>query len=157
MSGISAIQFTQEQVRTLTGVSPETIRHWRKAVPYLAAKPGKSARFTFADVVGLAVTREVITTFGVRIGSVSVGVNALFQRLAETRPNLLENAVAVVTTSEASLSSTEDVTVRSLGGPALVVPIDPLVVRIQRHLLPTAAGATQAALPVPRRAVRSGT
>lgn len=157
MTEVLAIQFTQEQARTLTGVSPETLRHWRKAVPYLAAKSGKSARFTFSDVVGLAVTREVITSFGVQIRSVSVGVNALFQLLAETQPNLLENAVAVVTTSEASLSAAEDVVVRSLDCPALVVPIDPLVVRIQRHLLPTAAGAMQATLPFPPHAVRSGT
>ncbi len=154
---MSTIQFTQEQARTLTGVSAETIRHWRKAVPYLAAKSGKSARFTFADVVGLAVTREVITTFGVHIGSVNVGVNALFQLLAETQPTRLENAVAVVTASEASLSSTEDVTVRSLDGPALVVPIDPLIVSIQRHMLPIAARAKQTPLPFPPHMVRSGT
>ena len=151
------MQFTQEQVRALTGVTAETIRHWRKAVTYLSAKPGKSARFTFADIVGLAVTREITTTLGVRIGNVNVGVNALFQLLAKTRPTLLENAVVIVTPSEAILSPTENVTVQSLGGPAVVVPVDPLIVRIQRHMLPTTAVTSQAALPFPPHMVRRGT
>ena len=33
MQADTAIQFTQDQMRTLTGVSTETVRHWRKAVP----------------------------------------------------------------------------------------------------------------------------
>jgi hypothetical protein len=60
MLTVSTIQFTQEQARTLTDVSVETIRHWRKVVPSLANKPGKSARFTFSDVVGLAVTSPTL-------------------------------------------------------------------------------------------------
>lgn len=156
MSGVPTIQFTQEQVRALAGVSAETIRHWRKAVPYLAGKPGKSARFTFADIVSLAITHEVTTTFGVHIGNVGVGVNALFQLLAETRPTQLENAVAVVTASKALLSSAEDITLRGLDGPILVVPIDPLIARIQRQMLPIAAGAKQTTLPFPPHMVRSG-
>lgn len=66
-------------------------------------------------------------------------------------------AAAVVAASTASLSSAEEVTVRNLDGPTLVVPIDPLIVRIQRHMLPTMAGAKQVALPFPPHKVRSGT
>src|SRR5262245_31196159 len=99
MPTVTAIQFTQEQARTLTGVSVEAIRHWRKAVPYLANKPGKSARFTFADVVGLAVTQEV-TNFGVRITCVGDGIDALFQLLAQSS-GVLEDGIALVTASGA--------------------------------------------------------
>ena len=113
MSGPSIILFTQEQVRTLTGVSAETIRHWRKAVPYLAAKSGKSARFTFADIVGLAITREFIATLGVQIGNVHVGVNALFHLLAETHPALFQGAIVTITASKALLSSAESITIRA--------------------------------------------
>ena len=156
MSEVSAIRFTQEQTRTLTGVSVETLRHWRKAVPYLRAKPGKSARFTFADIVGLAAIRELTTTFGVHITNVSAGVNALFELLAETRPTLLENAVVVVTAAEASLFSIEDCTER-LEGPALVVPLGPLIAGLRRYMLPIAPASEQGSLPFPPRMVRSGT
>lgn len=60
MPTITTIQFTQDQMRTVTGVSIETVRHWRKIVPYLATKAGKAARFSFADLLGLAVTNELV-------------------------------------------------------------------------------------------------
>jgi hypothetical protein len=154
---VAAIRFTQEQTRTLTGVSPETIRHWRKVVPYLRAKPGKSARFTFADIVGLAVTREFTATFGVHITNVSAGVNALFEVLAETRPTLFENAIAVVTAAEASLFSAEDFTGRRLDAPVLLVPLGPLIARLRHHMVPVPPPSEQASLPFPPRMVRSGT
>ena len=156
MTEVLTIQFTQEQARTLTGVSAETIRHWRKVVPYLAAKPGKSARFTFADVVGLAVTRELIVSFGVHIASVGPGINRIFQILSETRPTLLEDAIAVVTAQGASLSATDEFTNERLSGPALVVPLNPLIARLRHHMMPVAHGSEQATLPFAPRMVRGG-
>ena len=156
MSEIQAIQFTQEQVRTLTGVSVETIRHWRKSVPYLATRSGKSARYTFADILGLAVTREVISAFGVSIVKVSVGIEALFLVLAESRPTVHDETTAVVTANTASLCSVEDTLALNLDGPALIVPMGPLIARIQHSMLPAAAKTKQAALPFPPQVVSSG-
>ena len=104
MSEVTAIQFTQEQARTLTGVSVETIRHWRKAIPYLSSKTGKAARFTFADVLGLAVTHELVDSFGVHIASLSAGVDAFFRLLASSGPASLEGAIVFITSTEATLA-----------------------------------------------------
>jgi hypothetical protein len=156
MAGVTAIQFTQEQARTLTSVSAETVRHWRRVIPYLAAKPGKAARFAFMDVVGLAVAREVISTFGVHITNVSLGVNALFQLLADARPTALEDAVAVITTDGAALLPAADISSNRFGCAALVVPIGPLIDRLHRQMVPGLPMAEQAELPFPPRIVRSG-
>jgi len=130
----------------LTGVSAETIRHWRRAIPYLAARPGKSARFTFTDVVGLATVREVISTFGVRITDVSLGVNALFQLLADARPAVLKDTVAVITVEGGALLPAADLYASCFSCAAVVIPIGSLIDRLR-----------QAALPFPPRIVRSGT
>ena len=156
MPPITAIQFTQEQARTLTGVSVETIRHWRKTVPYLANKPGKSARFTFADVVGLAVTQE-LNNIGVRIASVSVGVEALFQLLAQAGPGGLEGGIALVTRTEASIVRPEQITDLRIEQSGLIVPLHPLMVRIREQMLPTRPAASdQASLPFPPQIARRG-
>lgn len=156
MSTITAIQFTQEQARILTGVSVETIRHWRRTVPYLAGKPGKSARFTFTDVVGLAVTQELVN-FGVRIASVSDGVEALFQLLAQVGPSALETGIALVTTTGASIVQSEKFTDLQIDQSGLVVPLHPLMVRISEHMLPTRPAASdQASLPFPPQMARRG-
>lgn len=154
MPAITTIHFTQEQARTLTGVSVETIRHWRKAIPYLASKPGKSARFTFADVVGLAVTQE-ITNFGVRIANVSSGVEVLFRLLSETSLGVLEESMALVTSTAASIVRSDTVGTR-LDCLGLVVPLQPLITRVREHMLPVMPASEQASLPFPPQIARSG-
>lgn len=154
MSEIAAIQFTQEQARGLTGVSVETIRHWRKAVPYLGTKPGKSARFSFADLLGLAVTHELISNFGVRITSISEGIDRLFRVLSDARPASFEGAVAVVTTSGASLVHAVELPERGLSEPVLAIGLDPLIARLRRQMMPVIAAFEQTTLPFPPRVVR---
>ncbi|PTR04710.1 hypothetical protein C8R30_10270 [Nitrosomonas nitrosa] len=156
MHGVTAIQFTQDQTRILTGVSVETVRHWRKAIPYLSTKMGKSARFTFADLVGLAVTNELVSSFGVHIAALSVGVDALFRLLAASSTISLEGAIVFVTTTNATLSiaGTEDIN-QVLAKPALMIPLAPLIAKIKQHMFPSVSALSQAELPFPPEIVRS--
>lgn len=156
MSGVSTIQFTQDQARTLAGVSVETIRHWRKTIPYLSSRTGKAARFAFTDVVGLAVTHELVSSLGVHIATLSAGVDALFRLLAEIGPASLDGAVVLITATEATLCEDDAVPIStSLPTPALLVPLTPLVAKIQRYVLPASVASDQIALPFPPEAVRN--
>lgn len=155
MPPLTTIQFTQEQARALTGVSVETIRHWRGVIPYLSSKPGKSARFTFGDVIGLAVTRELIN-LGIRIANVSQGVEALFQYLAQAGPSMLQGSIVLVTTRGASIIRSDDLSGLRSRESGLVVPLDPLITRIREHMLPIEPGDEQASLPFPPQIARSG-
>lgn len=152
MSEITAIQFTQDQTRTLTGVSVETVRHWRKAIPYLSSKTGKAARFTFADLLGLAVTHELVNSFGVHIAALSAGVDSLFRLLATSTPASLDGAIVLVTATEAILCEGPS---QALARPALIIPLAPFIMHIQRQVLPIAPTSNQAELPFPPEAVRS--
>jgi hypothetical protein len=156
MAAITAIQYTQDQMRTLTGVSVETVRHWRKTVPYLASKTGKAARFSFADLLGLAVTNELVSSLGVHIGSLSAGVDALFKLLADASAPALNGAIFFVTSTTASLHESGSWHgANALTQPTLVIPLDPLIARLQQHMLPVMPTPAQAALPFPPEAVRS--
>ena len=152
MSEISAIQFTQDQTRTLTGVSVETMRHWRRAIPYLSSKTGKAARYTFADLLGLAVTHELVNTFGVHIATLSAGVDSLFRLLAASAPASLDGAIVLVTATEAILC--EDPS-QALPKPALMIPLAPFITNIQRQVLPVVPTSNQTELPFPPEAVRN--
>lgn len=156
MPGVIAIQFTQDQTRALTGASVETVRHWRKAVPYLSSKTGKAARFSFTDLLGLAVTNELVNSFGVHIATVSAGVDALFRLLAANGPASLESAIAFVTASEAFLREVGPEGIGQLPAkPALMIPLMPLIARIQQHMLPAMSASNQAVLPFPPEAIWS--
>jgi hypothetical protein len=154
MPTVAAIQFTQDQMRGLTGVSVETVRHWRKTVPYLASKTGKAARFSFADLLGLAVTNELVASLGVHIGTVNMGVDTLFRLLARSPATALEGGVALVTSSSASLAEARNWTVGTTMQPTLAIPLSPLISRLQQNVLPVTPPPSQTALPFPPEAVR---
>ncbi len=151
MIGVVSIQFTQEQARILTGVSPETVRHWRKTVPYLSAKTGKSARYSFPELVGLAATNELVKTLGVHIAAVSGGVDALFRLLMNSNVAAFQETFAVVTADKAALKTKITVCEQS----SLIVPLKPLASRIQQSMLPALPNTGQAPLPFPPKIVRS--
>lgn len=156
MSEIIAIQFTQEQTRMLTGVSVETVRHWRKAIPYLSSKAGKAARFSFTDLLGLVITNELVNSFGVHIATVSSGVDALFQLLATSGSTSLDGSIVFITPTEAILRDTGPGGVIEVPSkPALAIPLAPLIARIQQHVLPVMPISLQTALPFPPEAIRS--
>jgi hypothetical protein len=147
MPSVSRIHFTQDQVRTLTGVSPEAVRHWRKAVPYLSAKTGKAARFSFADVIGLAATVEIVHSLGVHIGTLSGGIDALFRLLSRIGPAGFKSGTILVTQTDAQLYSAERRSV-TLPATAVIVSLEPLAARIQEQMMPTPMGPASATQPV---------
>lgn len=150
------IQFTQEQARDVAQVSPGDVRAWRKAVPYLAGKSGKSARFTFADLVGLAITGELTDGFGVRISDIGDGVDALFRALAEARPAHLEGLAALVQRNTARLIPAGDLTARLVTEPLLIVPCDPFLLEIGARMMPLVPGSGQVALPFAPQIMKAG-
>lgn len=153
---LRTIQFTQEQVRDIAQVTLGDVRQWRKAVPYLATKPGKAARFAFSDLVGLALTREITGTLGARISEIGSGVDALFQVLAEARPAHLEGLVALVERTAARLVPASDLTARHISGPVFLAPCDPILAEIGSRMIPIPLGSSQVAFPFPPRAVKGG-
>lgn len=153
---LRTIQFTQEQVRDIVQVSPGDVRQWRKSVAYLAAKPGKAARFAYSDLVGLALTREFTSTLGIRISEIGAGVDALFSALAEARPPHLEGLVALVERASALLVPADDLTSRQIACPLIVAPCDPILAEIGARMMPLGSASSQTALPFPPQAVGRG-
>ncbi|MFS4439516.1 hypothetical protein ACMA5I_15010 [Paracoccaceae bacterium GXU_MW_L88] len=153
---LTTIQFTQEQARDITQVSPGCLRAWRKAVRYLADKPGKAARFTFADLVGLAITGELTNAFGVRISDIGSSVDKLFRELAEARPAHLEGLVALIGPASAHLLTIGDFPTRRIKEPTLVVPCDPIINQISARMMPATPALGQSALPFPPQIIKAG-
>lgn len=153
---IRTIQFTQEQARDLAGVSPGDVRAWRKAVPYLATKPGKAARFTFADLVGLAITANLTGAFHVRISDIGPGINALFSALSDERPADLEGLLAFIDAASARLLRVADLEPSQVTGPAFIMPCGPILIQLRQRMLPAVPGSGQTALPFLPQMLKAG-
>jgi len=148
------MDFTQEQARNLVGVSVETLRHWRKTIPYLSLRTGKAARFSFTDVVGLAVAKELVNTFGIHIVTLSMAVDRMFPLFAETIPAVLDNATVIFSSKEAKLFDARAQTAGLPTQSAVVIPLAPIVSGIRRQIFPLPAPSQQSALRFPPESVR---
>jgi hypothetical protein len=136
MAEVKIIQFTQDQARNITGISGETLRHWRKNIPYLAEKSGKSARFSYSDIVCLAATAQIIKTFGISIGAIGPTLDPVFRKLAELRASLLSNHAILIKESDALICRIDDIAGLDISAPLLVIPLAPLMVNLRDSLLP---------------------
>ena len=150
------MQFTQEQVRSLAHVSVGDMRQWRSATAYLAEKSGKAARFTFNDVVGLALVAELTHTSGLPVRRFSAGIDSLFRRLAVLYPTNLEDLLAVINQNETQLLTFERIKESDFFVSCCVVRLAPILDKIKIEMLPFASAPTQTALPFPPQIWKAG-
>jgi hypothetical protein len=146
------IQFTQEQARTLSAVTPEAWRHWRSVIPYLASKRGKAARFSIGDIVALSVTQEAVQGLGISVSRLSTGLDHLFHQFATERPSVLANSVALIMPSRTVLATGDDLAM-AVGQLAIAVACGPIVERLSAGTFQIVAEDFQPALPFPPRVI----
>lgn len=153
----NAIQFTQEQARSLAGVTEGDLRHWRKLVPYLSGKVGKAARFTFSEVVALGLLAELTHSYGVRLTQIAGGAEAMFRLLSPTMPAQFDRGIVLLTGEGALLVTPQQLAAAAAVSPALIVPCAPVAGRIRTAIMADGGvDALQRSLPFPPKVVRSG-
>ena len=145
------IQFTQEQARTLSGITPEAWRHWRSLVPYLAAKRGKAARFSIGEIVAMSVMRHAVQDLGVSVGRLAASFDELCVRLSPMRPVALSEVIALIGPDSALVVAATDPFPAT---PSIILSIAcrPIVERLALTTFPTFA-ETQPPLPFGPRMV----
>lgn len=151
MIAANAIQFTSEQARALAGVTPESWRHWRKAIPYLNAKRGKAARFAISEIVALSILSQAVGELGVGVGRSAAAWDLLFQLCAAERPSHLRDMIAVVSATSASLQRKDGL--RLDGGTCLATACAKIVDRLASAALADSTFDEQPPLPFAPRAV----
>jgi len=155
MSEVQFIQFTQDQARTITGISCETLRHWRKNIPYLAEKSGKAARFSFSDLICLASAAQAIEDFGASISNIGPVIDPLFRKLAESRPAMLQNQAIIIRGTNATICHLDEIAKLDFSTPVMVIPLAQLTESMRQCLLPELSGQQQLEIPFTLQSVRS--
>ena len=154
MGEVQIIQFTQDQTRTITGISCETLRHWRKNIPYLAEKSGKAARFSFSDLICLASTAQAINDFGASISNIGPMIDSIFRKLAESRPAMLQNQAIIIKKTNATICHLNEIATLDFSAPIMVIPLAQLTDSMQQCLLPELSNEQQLEIPFTPQSVR---
>ena len=78
-----AMLFSPAQVLDLTGISTERLRHWRKEMPELAKHKGRSASFSFEELVALSIMNRLSDELGMGAASLAPHSSSIFALLTE--------------------------------------------------------------------------
>lgn len=54
------MQYTQSQVRNAIGAGEQTMRYWKRVLPFLKKKSGKSALFSAGEMLALSVINQLV-------------------------------------------------------------------------------------------------
>ena len=131
------------------GISPETYRHWKKALSPLSRGAGRGPRFTAGDLVAVLVVKTLTADFAIRVNAISAIAPALFETCnAEPWP-ALERGKLIIDLAGGGLQfvlETDSIAFRS---PSLVIPLQPSILRIRAALLTEHDNTSQDTLPFP--------
>ena len=70
------------QVLTLAGITKETLRHWKRVLPPIYGRDGRSDGYTFQEVVALAIIARVVQDLAVPISRFTSTAERLFGDIA---------------------------------------------------------------------------
>ena len=144
-----AVQYTPGQLREILGISPETYRHWKKALPSLRRERGHSPSFSTGDLLATEVIRTLSIDLSIRVGALTQVASGIFEQCNHMPWPTLERGAFSLNLLEANLLFREERTFSASAEPIVWVPLQPLIARLRARLLPTNDNGRQDSLRFP--------
>ena len=143
------VRYTPGQLRDAVGISQETYRHWKKALPPLRGGAGHGPRFSVGDLLAVVVVRILTNDFAIRVGAISVIARTLFETCNAVPWPALERGKLVVDLAAGELQFIQDTESAAFRTPVLVIPLRSSILRLRAALLTELGREPQRALPFP--------
>lgn len=143
--------YTQAQLRSAVGLGPEAIRHWRKVLPRLAAKRGRTSQFSFGDLLALAVIRELTECLGISVGRLGSASESLFELCNGAPSHGLERCSIIFDGN--SFSARREPQQFIQGEAAIIVPIRSILLKLREDLVANQIVDAQATFLFPPTAI----
>lgn len=156
------MRYTPSQVRHVVGITQETLRHWRRALPSLSGLKGHAPVFRPGQLLGLAVVRVLIEDLGLTVGALRSAERDIFDICNSPQWVRLAQGHLLVRPIAGSAIFIDIVSDSDIRYPAILLPLEPIVTALRLALLEVAPEETQQSIPFPpvdvseRRAAGSG-
>lgn len=129
------MNFYPAQICELVGISVETLRHWRGALPPLYKKSGRSACFHAGDALALEVVKLITHEFGVKVSCISPVAEQLFSSCDQRNWPRLERSAMLISISNKHVQLLKRSESLDEEGAYWVIPIDQLVADLRARML----------------------
>ncbi|WP_095204702.1 helix-turn-helix domain-containing protein [Mesorhizobium carmichaelinearum] len=156
------MRYTPSQVRHVVGITQETLRHWRQALPSLRGLKGHAPVFRPGQLLGLTVVRVLVEDLGLTVGALRAAERDIFDICNSPQWIRLARGHLLVRPIEGRATFVDTVSDNDLERPAIPLPLEPIVTALRLALLEVAPEEAQQSLAFPpvdvseRRAAGSG-
>jgi len=144
------MRYDTGQVLTLTGISKETLRHWKRVLPPIYGRDGRSEGYTFHEVLALSIIARAVHDLAVPISRFTSTAERLFSDSAAEIRTTGRALVLCITGSQMTFT-TEDKLPDT--GTMAIVRIGPIADKLRRSVSEDHAH-TEAQLDLPFQEAR---
>lgn len=137
------------QVREVLGLSQDTYRHWKAALPPLANRNGYRPCFTPGDLFAMAVIKALTDDAGVRVGALHAIAASLFDHCGKHSWAELEHSTLVLELARVQVTFVPEQQSPQLDRTGLVVPCHRIVLDLRERLLMEKGPIDQGSLRFP--------
>ncbi|MBT2334075.1 MerR family transcriptional regulator [Variovorax paradoxus] len=126
------MRFTPSQALDLVGITAETLRYWKKAMPPLAEKRGHAPCYTRAEIAGLIVIRMLVRDFRMDVSALATQSETLFRLCAAQWT--LPNRRLLKVTCDGRVTAHEALAGEDFAEAAIVFPLDVAIQELESRL-----------------------
>jgi hypothetical protein len=95
-----SMRFDTAQVLKLVGITSETLRHWKRALPPIYGRDGRSDGYTFQEAAALAVIARAVHDLAVPISRFTPIAEHLFSKVAALAHERGDEVILCITGSD---------------------------------------------------------
>ena len=143
------VQYTPGQLRSAASITPETYRHWKKALAPLRRDRGHSPCFSSGDLVAVAIVRTLTVDIGIRVSVLAAIAETLFDLCNGASWRTLERGKLILDMPNAKLEFRPELADSPGDGLIVVIPLRPIVAQLRDQLLSVRQSASQPELRFP--------
>jgi hypothetical protein len=137
------------QVRDVLGLSQDTYRHWKAALPPLTDRNGYRPCFTHGDLLAMALVKAITDDAGVRVGALHAVATVLFDRCGKHSWIELERSTLVLELASVRVTFVPEQQLPQFSRIGLVVPCRQIVRDLRERLFVEKKPADQESLHFP--------
>jgi len=129
---IADMRYLPAQVKEALGISEETFRHWRRALPPLKGKRGYGPCFSPGDLLALKVVAQ-LHAFGIQVRHLTPHAEVLFRTCSQSAWFGLDDKAVIFDGESIELVSVHDDRKWSMRS-RMTVPLQPLIGQLRQCL-----------------------
>lgn len=137
--------FKRAQVLDLLGISQDTLRHWKKALPPISLKDGRADDYTFAELVSLAIVARATQHLRVQVSLFTELSPELFSEVASLMADERYGRVLYIDNRHVGFAEEDQI---PMSEAVVLIRLEPIVTHLMTKIGTTEDAPAQLALPL---------